>query len=285
MRCFAFAISSESLAGRFLCLLERLRIHETRNIFFHHVHDEDSAHHTTVTEGGTTVKPSEARISNDLFTCLEEVTIDLAFDITLHTRFDGIKRMCHVASKQSSKQGCRNASLVVGVKRIRIAFHQGATDDWWNTQISACPKSFSDCRPDKATSNIHRILHDICNTSSSTTTLTLLLNHDQLQGRSDQRTHCSRADSRGHLFVQRQLAFLATRNHRLQSATNGKLDHCAGSHVKTICSNATVHHRGVHGNRSLLLNHILRIVEWLKDQHLDHTDGHSDRRILLLIQF
>lgn len=66
----------------------------------------------------------------------------------------------------------------------------------------------------------------------------------------------------------------------LESTSNGELDHRATSHVDGVGGDAAVHFCGVHFDGHALLEHVLAVVEGLKDEDLDHADGCSDRRVL-----
>jgi len=279
-------LSIESVFVSFVRLVFEGRwVHQTADLFAKEIHDEYGAYHTSVTEGSPAIKSCEARLAPNSLGGVDKVPIGLALDVPLHAGLDGVEGMRHVATKQTAQECGRDPCLVVRVKYRRVVVHEAPADDRGDAQIPAGPQGLSYRHAKESPREIDRVLGDFGNPSGPATALPLLLDHDELEGGSHQRRQGPSDYPTGHFFLECELVrIVASRDDVFEFSTNHELDHRTGSHVDAIGNNTTVHVNWIHRNRSLLLDHIFGVIEGLQDQNLNHTDRHTDGRILLLVQ-
>mmetsp|Transcript_1310 Transcript_1310/g.2968 ORF Transcript_1310/g.2968 Transcript_1310/m.2968 type:complete len:201 (-) Transcript_1310:89-691(-) len=194
--------------------------------------------------------------------------------------------MRHVAPEETPQERGGDPRLVVGVKGGGVVFHEGPADDRRDAQVAAGPQGLPDGHAEETAGEVGGVLGDLGDPCRPAAALALLLDHDQLEGGTDQRRDGPGNDPAAHFFLEgKGVVLVAPGNGVFEFSADDELDHGTGPHVDAVGDDTAVHNGGVHGNRPLLLDHVFGVIEGLQDQNLDHTDRHSDGRVLLLVQF
>mmetsp|Transcript_15133 Transcript_15133/g.30539 ORF Transcript_15133/g.30539 Transcript_15133/m.30539 type:complete len:281 (+) Transcript_15133:334-1176(+) len=247
------------------------------------IHHKHSAAHPTVTEGGTTVETSEATLSHYSLRRLEERTVLLTFDITLHAGLDGISRVGQVAREQPAKQRGGNTRLVVRIEGIGEGFAEITSNDGGDREVTAAPQSFADGGADESSSYGGGVGNG-GGGGEQAAALALLLDHYKLQRRPGRGRYDASGDAAQHFLIRQKLlptGFIL--DGLLERATHGELDHGTRAHVDAIRADAAIQLARVKGEGLTLLQHVFPVIETLQTEHLDDSHRHTDSGIFQFV--